>query len=236
MPYLVQHNSVMIVVCKCGGANIQNLMQIIGNVGRNGSFGGSILSTRWRDHCKGGTHAVGQGQFTFNQESKLAVGVIVGGNNFYEMLTGELPIGRFEVPSQKVHVDVRLDEVVLRTLEKEPQRRYQAASQIKSDLQSISSVPDSAFAPTTTHGIRETQEEGAEVSAPAISVEQQETAARLLLSCRELMDRVRGSLWLYRRVLNSSGDTDAKWQKHFIGESISKAYMTLGEIERAPIE
>lgn len=39
---------------------------------------------------------------------------------FYEMLTGELPIGRFAPPSQKVQVDVRLDNVVLRTLEKEP--------------------------------------------------------------------------------------------------------------------
>ena len=30
---------------------------------------------------------------------------------FYEMLTGELPLGRFPVPSRKVQVDVRLDEV-----------------------------------------------------------------------------------------------------------------------------
>jgi predicted Ser/Thr protein kinase len=36
----------------------------------------------------------------------------------YEMLTGELPIGRFAPPSQKVEVDVRLDEIVLRSLEK----------------------------------------------------------------------------------------------------------------------
>ena len=46
---------------------------------------------------------------------------------FYEMLTGELPLGRFPPPSRKVQVDVRLDEVVLRTLEKEPQQRYQRA-------------------------------------------------------------------------------------------------------------
>src|SRR5262249_33439919 len=32
---------------------------------------------------------------------------------FYEMLTGELPLGRFVPPSQKVQVDIRLDEVVL---------------------------------------------------------------------------------------------------------------------------
>jgi hypothetical protein len=62
---------------------------------------------------------------------------------FYEMLTGELPIGRFAAPSQKVQMDVRLDEVVLRTLEKEPERRYQHASDVKTEVESIgrSSVP-----------------------------------------------------------------------------------------------
>ena len=58
---------------------------------------------------------------------------------FYEMLTGELPLGRFALPSQKVQVDVRLDDVVLRALEKEPQMRYQHASQVKSDVETISS-------------------------------------------------------------------------------------------------
>src|SRR5437870_1167278 len=56
---------------------------------------------------------------------------------FYEMLTGELPLGRFAAPSQKVQVDVRLDEVVLRALEKAPERRYQQASQVKSDGESV---------------------------------------------------------------------------------------------------
>src|SRR5208282_1896348 len=32
---------------------------------------------------------------------------------FYEMLTGELPLGKFAPPSRKVQVDVRLDDVVL---------------------------------------------------------------------------------------------------------------------------
>ncbi len=54
---------------------------------------------------------------------------------FYELLTGELPMGRFAPPSKKVQVDVRLDEIVLRALEQEPEQRYQHASQIKSDVQ-----------------------------------------------------------------------------------------------------
>jgi tRNA A-37 threonylcarbamoyl transferase component Bud32 len=57
---------------------------------------------------------------------------------FYEMLTGELPLGHFPVPSQKVQVDVRLDSVVLRTLEKEPERRYQHASEVRTDVEAIS--------------------------------------------------------------------------------------------------
>ena len=57
---------------------------------------------------------------------------------FYEMLTGELPLGKFSPPSQKVQMDVRLDEVVLHALEKEPARRYQQASQVKTDVETIS--------------------------------------------------------------------------------------------------
>ena len=59
---------------------------------------------------------------------------------FYEMLTGELPLGRFAAPSHKVQIDVRLDEVVLRSLEKEPERRYQHASAVKTDVERISST------------------------------------------------------------------------------------------------
>jgi predicted Ser/Thr protein kinase len=60
---------------------------------------------------------------------------------FYEMLTGELPLGRFAPPSHKVQIDVRLDEVVLRTLEKEPARRYQHASDVKTDVETINRTP-----------------------------------------------------------------------------------------------
>jgi hypothetical protein len=64
---------------------------------------------------------------------------------FYQMLTGELPKGKFEPPSRKVHIDVRLDEVVLRAMEKEPERRYQQASEIRTEVETI---VGSAFAPS----------------------------------------------------------------------------------------
>ena len=43
------------------------------------------------------------------------------------MLTGELPIGRFAPPSQKAEMDARIDHIVMRTLEKEREARYQSA-------------------------------------------------------------------------------------------------------------
>src|ERR1035437_9000820 len=68
---------------------------------------------------------------------------------FYEMLTGELPLGKFAPPSQKVHVDVRLDEVVLHAREKEPARRYQHASQIKTDVETVASSMTAAAGQTS---------------------------------------------------------------------------------------
>jgi serine/threonine protein kinase len=62
---------------------------------------------------------------------------------FYQMLTGELPIGRFAPPSRKVQIDVRLDEVVLRALEKEPEQRYQHASDVKTQVETILTTPAS---------------------------------------------------------------------------------------------
>ena len=59
---------------------------------------------------------------------------------FYEMLTGELPLGKFQPPSFRTHgmqIDVRLDEVVLRSLEKEPERRYQQVSEVKTRVETI---------------------------------------------------------------------------------------------------
>ena len=61
-----------------------------------------------------------------------ALGVV-----FYQMLTGELPGKRLEAPSRKVKIDVRLDAVVLRALEKKPELRYQQAGDVKTMIETI---------------------------------------------------------------------------------------------------
>jgi serine/threonine protein kinase len=58
---------------------------------------------------------------------------------FYEMLTGELPIGHFSAPSKTVKLDGRLDKVVLKTLESRPDQRYQHASDLKTEIEFVAS-------------------------------------------------------------------------------------------------
>ncbi|TWU02532.1 serine/threonine protein kinase [Stieleria varia] len=60
------------------------------------------------------------------------------GVTLYELLTGELPLGRFLPPSQRVQVDVRLDEIVLKSMDREPGRRYQHVSDVKTDVEHVS--------------------------------------------------------------------------------------------------
>ncbi len=49
----------------------------------------------------------------------------------YEMLTGELPGAKLQAPSRKVEIDVRLDEIVLRALEQQPELRFQSATEFR---------------------------------------------------------------------------------------------------------
>jgi hypothetical protein len=65
----------------------------------------------------------------------------------YEMLTGELPLGRFAPPSHKAAVDERLDQVVLRALAREPAERYQDAGAFKQDV--VSALAAAADAPAS---------------------------------------------------------------------------------------
>jgi serine/threonine protein kinase len=68
-----------------------------------------------------------------------ALGVV-----FYQMLTGELPGKPIVPPSSRtrgIQVDVRLDEVVLRALERKPELRFQQVSVLKTQVETIAGTP-----------------------------------------------------------------------------------------------
>lgn len=55
----------------------------------------------------------------------------------YEMLTGERPKNRIEAPSKRVQVDFRIDEIVLRALEKTPELRFATAAEFRTRVEAV---------------------------------------------------------------------------------------------------
>jgi serine/threonine protein kinase/phage shock protein PspC (stress-responsive transcriptional regulator) len=68
-----------------------------------------------------------------------ALGVLL-----YELLTGHLPLGRFEPPSRQAGVDPRLDAIVLRALERDPARRWPDAAALAAALAAVDAAPVAA--------------------------------------------------------------------------------------------
>jgi serine/threonine protein kinase len=59
----------------------------------------------------------------------------------YEMLCGQVPQGIFDPPSQRVPVDERIDQVVIRAMQQEPDRRYQQTNEMRTDVDAIRKSP-----------------------------------------------------------------------------------------------
>ncbi|MBZ4419843.1 serine/threonine-protein kinase [Myxococcus sp. RHSTA-1-4] len=79
----------------------------------------------------------------------------------YEVLTGELPLGRFKLPSAKVPgLDPRVDAVVERLLETEPEARYARAGELAAELEAMVSA-------TSAPGLSQGDVEGRVVPAAA---------------------------------------------------------------------
>lgn len=70
---------------------------------------------------------------------------------FYELLTGELPIGHFEPPSAIRGNHQPLDPVVLKALQKRPEHRYQKVSELDTDLSSLPEMDAPKKTPPVIH-------------------------------------------------------------------------------------
>lgn len=72
-----------------------------------------------------------------------ALGVV-----FYELLTKQLPLGRYEPPSVVAHVsDPRVDDVVMKTLNRKPNERYQTAAELGDAISSLQASAQSIEPP-----------------------------------------------------------------------------------------
>ena len=69
----------------------------------------------------------------------------------YEMLTGERPQQDIVPPSKRVHVDVRIDEIVLRALDKTPEMRFATAADFRTRVEALEDLPADA---TKVGGLR----------------------------------------------------------------------------------
>jgi serine/threonine protein kinase len=76
------------------------------------------------------------GPSTVDQRADIySLGVV-----FYEMLTGELPVGRFALPSRKTPMDPRVDDVVMRALAKQKEKRFRSADEVKTCVEAITAT------------------------------------------------------------------------------------------------
>lgn len=121
------------------------LLDSHGNV-KIADFGLAKLASKTdRDYTLTGTHQVMgtprymapeqmEGSRAVDHRADLySLGVV-----FYELLTGEIPMGQFAPPSEKSSVDGDVDSVVLKAMAQEPDRRYQSAVEMSRELSNSS--------------------------------------------------------------------------------------------------
>jgi predicted Ser/Thr protein kinase len=158
-----------------------------------------------------------------------ALGVV-----FYQMLTGELPGKKIEPPSSKVQIDVRLDEVVLRALEKKPELRYQQASVLKTQVETIVATP-----PGSSRGEEGLKSKGGALASQKVRI----WAGAFLLGTAIIAAAYFLSIWLpiwridhlnpaEARIVVRGMVTDAATGKPLPGAEVSDYFFIGGSVRR----
>ncbi|MFM2166116.1 MAG: Serine/threonine-protein kinase PknB, partial [Verrucomicrobiota bacterium] len=124
-----------------------------------GEEGQDLLTLTQRGSVLGSPHYMAPEQFESPGDVDQRADIYSLGVVLYELLTGELPLGRFAPPSKKSAVDARIDEIVMRTLERERELRFQTVGEVKTQMQAASE-PQAA---------REAQNSGNPAGLPARS-------------------------------------------------------------------
>jgi len=117
------------------------IARMLGTVNGNGNAGASAAPENVTQSAVGTPSYSAPEQQSNPQRVDNRADIYSLGVVFYELLTGELPAKQLQPPSRKVQIDVRLDEIVLRALEKEPELRYQQVSEVKTLVETIVVTP-----------------------------------------------------------------------------------------------
>jgi tRNA A-37 threonylcarbamoyl transferase component Bud32/type IV secretory pathway TrbD component len=137
-----------------------------------------------------------------------SLGVVI-----YEMLTGQLPIGRFQAPSTKNRTPRELDPVVMKSLENDPEHRYQAARDVKRDVEAAGLAREGAPQPTAATTT-------ATADRPATAAARAPAAAAAASHGDAAPRATPGTPWLFGGVVLAAAFMPWIYANHAVGSSV----------------